>query len=198
MKCLVGSLNRVVGERRRPEARRGAAIDLSAECLGWAQAAHYVSAVAEDGDVQLRSMVGAPSRYFIRRRGADRLELTEAVDGDDEHPLLFVAELGVLERHLVGHFADDIRDDLDLGFLRLGAEPADLAAGFTLTDMVRGYRTLRRADGAPVAAAPDPVLSLLALVPLSHYVGWTVPDLKRSFLNPAGAPLVRNGRYATP
>lgn len=171
--------------------------ELSAECLGWAQAAHYTSAIAEDGDVQLRSEIGAPTRYYIRRRGPARLELTEAVEGEDERPLLFVAELDVLERHLIGLFADDIRDDLDLEFLRLDSDPADLAKGFTLTDMVRGYRTLRRVDGTPVAAAPDPAFSLLALVPLSHYLGWTIRDLKRSFLNPTGAPLLRDSHYAT-
>lgn len=70
--------------------------------------------------------------------------------------------------------------------------------GFKLTDMVRGYRTLTRTGRGPVAAAPDPTLSLLALVPLSHFLGWTIPDLKRSFLSAAGAPLLRQGRYTCP
>ena len=60
--------------------------------------------------------------------------------------------------------------------------------------MVRGYRTLERAGGGPLAAAPDSTLSLIALVPLSHYLGWTIADLKRSFLSPTGAPLLRLGR----
>jgi hypothetical protein len=39
----------------------------------------------------------------VGRRGADRLELTESDPdgGDGEHPLLFVAEVDVLERYLV-------------------------------------------------------------------------------------------------
>ena len=41
-------------------------------------------------------------RYFIRRRAPDRLELTQADDGDAEQPLLFVAEIAVLERYLIG------------------------------------------------------------------------------------------------
>ena len=61
------------------------------------------SAVADDGDMQLRSEAGAPTRYFIRRRGNDRLELTQA-DDDAEHPLLFVADIDVLEKHLIGTF----------------------------------------------------------------------------------------------
>jgi len=40
-------------------------------------------------------------------------------------------------------------------------------------------------------------LSLLALEPLSHYLQWSISDLKRSFLNPAGLPLLRHGRYAS-
>lgn len=63
-------------------AHRQALIVLSSACRGWARTAHYVTALADDGEVQLRSEVGAPSRYFIRRRGVDRLELTESdLDG---------------------------------------------------------------------------------------------------------------------
>jgi hypothetical protein len=146
--------------------------------------------------VQLRSEAGAPTRYFIRRRGADRLELTLADDGDAEHPLLFVAEADVLERYLSGLFADDIRADLELAPLDLPWGTSDLADGYELSAMVRGYRTLKRRGGDPIAAAPDPTLSVLALLPLSHYLRWSIPDLKRSFVNPADAPLLRGGRWA--
>ncbi|GAB4965639.1 hypothetical protein MAHJHV53_05850 [Mycobacterium avium subsp. hominissuis] len=95
-------------------------------------------------------------------------------------------------------FADDIREDLDLPLLELGWNKEDLANGFQLSGMVRGYRTLRRADGGPVAAAPDETLSLLVLVPLSHFLRWSLTDLKRSFLSPEGKPLLRDGRYAVP
>ena len=64
--------------------------------------------------------------------------------------------------------------------------------------MVRGYRTLTRTGRGPVAAAPDPTLSLLALVLLSHFLGWTIPDLKRSFLSPAGRSPSWQGRYTCP
>jgi hypothetical protein len=74
-------------------------LPLSTEALGWARTAHYVTAVADDGDVQMRSEAGAPTRYFIRRRAPDRLELTQADDGDAEQLLLFVAEIAVLERY---------------------------------------------------------------------------------------------------
>lgn len=91
-------------------------------------------------------------------------------------------------------FADDIREDLDLPQLELSWSPSDLADGYELSDMFRGYRTLRRVGGGPVAAAPDPILSMLALVPLSHYLGWPVHDLKRSFLSHDGTPLMQEGR----
>lgn len=93
-------------------------------------------------------------------------------------------------------FADDIREDLGLPLLEQGWSSDNLAQGYELSDMVRGYRTLSRTSGGPVAAAPDPTLSLLALVPLSHYLQWSIHDLKRSFLNSAGEPLLRRGRYA--
>lgn len=173
---------------------------LSTEVLGWARTANYDSTIADDGDVQLRSLAGAPTRYFIRRRGPERLELTQTdlgdAGGDTERPLLFVADIAVLERFLIGHFADDIREDLDLPFLDLPYDSHHVASGYVLSDMVRDYRTLTRSGHGPVAAAPDPALSLLALVPLSHFLGWPIRDLKRAFLDPAGAPLLRGGLYA--
>lgn len=96
----------------------------------------------------------------------------------------------------MGLFADDIREDLDLDFLELSWTAADLASGYSLTEMVRGFRTLNRTGHGPVAAAPDPVLSMLALVPLSHFLRWSIPDLKRAFLHPSGTPLLTSGRYA--
>ncbi len=171
-------------------------IALSAACIGWARSAHYITEPVDDGEVQLRSEAGAPSRYFVRRRGADRLVLTEAEDEADEHPLLYVADTGVLEKHLVALFADDIREDLDLPFLELEWSIDAVASGYQVSEIARGYRTLARGGGEPIAAAPDPTLSLLTLVPLSHYLQWSIADLKRSFLNPAGVPLLHRGRYA--
>lgn len=177
-------------------ARPRTPIALSAACIGWARSAHYITEQVDDGDVQLRSEAGAPSRYFVRRRGTDRLALTEAEDDADERPRLFVADIGVLEKHLVALFADDIRDDLDLPFPELDWSIDAVAPGYQVSDIERGYRTLTRRGGEPVAAAPDPTLSLLTLVPLSHYIQWSIADLKRSFLNPAGVPLLHGGRYA--
>lgn len=172
---------------------------LNPEILGWARTAHYVASTAgEGGDVELNSEAGAPARYFIRRRGPDRLELTQLADGDDESPVLFVARVEVLGHYLIGLFADDIREDLDLPYLDLPWAPGDLAPGYSLTDMARGYRTLRRAGQGPIAAAPDPTLSLVSLVPLSHLLGWSIADLKQSMLDAEGAPFLDQGRYARP
>jgi hypothetical protein len=142
--------------------------------------------------------VGAATRYFIRRRGTDRLELSKTEDVDDVPQVeLFVVDVMVLERYLYGMFGDVIREDLGLLFLELPCSADDWASGYELSATVRGYRTLSIVGGGPVAAAPDPTLSLVALVPLSHYLRWPIPDLKPSFLNSAGAPLLRHGRYAS-
>ena len=110
--------------------------------------------------VSLICRAGAPSRYFIRRRGTDRLELTQADDGDAEHPLLFVAEVDVLERYLVGLFADDIRKDIGLPLLDIPWGTGDLADDFELSDMCVAIGPSTGGWG-PIAAAPDPTLSLL-------------------------------------
>jgi hypothetical protein len=43
---------------------------LSTEVLDWARTAHYVAAIADEGDLQLRLEVGARRHYFIPRRGS--------------------------------------------------------------------------------------------------------------------------------
>lgn len=143
-----------MGTHRRLVSNAQDPIGVSAECLGWARTAHYLAAVADDGGMQLRSEAGAPTRYFVRRRGADRLELTEAVDQDAERLVLFVAEVDVLERYLVGLFADDIREELDLPMLELGWRPEDLAEGYELSEMVRGYRLRGRSLGRSARGLP--------------------------------------------
>lgn len=174
-------------------------LHLSSECREWALTANYTTAEEDDGTVVFRSETDASTRYFIRRRGTDRLELTQSDDDSDgERPVLFVAEVEVLERYLLGLFADDLRDDLDLPFLPLPFTEDGVAPGFELTGMVRGYRTLIRTGGGPVAAAPDPTLSLVALVPLSHLLLWPAAAVKAAFLHETGLPLLRDGRYAAP
>lgn len=184
-----------VGASARRRLRRCANAVLSSECVGWARAAGYSYSVEDEGAV-LRCDTG-PTRYFIRRRGPDRLELTVLSDGEAEQPVLFVSSVEVLERYLFGMFGDGIREDLGLSQLDLPWRREDLASGYALSDdMVRGYRTLSRTGVGPVAAVPDPTLSLLALVPLSHFLGYNLAALKQSFLSHDGAPLLRGSRYA--
>lgn len=94
---------------------------------------------------------------------------------------------------------DDIREDLDLGYLEFPCTVDTVAPDYVLGPLTRGYRTLSRADGSPVAAARDETLSLVKLVPLSHFMSHDLESLKRAFLNPSGAPLLRaDGSYSRP
>ncbi len=77
--------------------------EISPECRDWARAANYALAGDEDGTVVFRSEIDFSTRYFIRRRGTGRLELSLS-DDDGERPVLFVAELSVLERYLLGPY----------------------------------------------------------------------------------------------
>lgn len=167
---------------------------LSADCVGWARLAGY-SASVDDGAGMLVLWSEAGTRYYVRHRG-DRLELSEATPGDDPRVTLFAATTACLERWLYALLGDEIRDDLALPYLHLPSSPGDLAMGYQLGEMQRGYRILHRVGHGPVAAAPDPQLSLVTLVPLSHLLGLAVPAVKRSFLSEYGAPLLVDGRYA--
>lgn len=170
--------------------------EISAECLGWARTAGFRCDTDESSaSLILRHEIGGPTRYFIRWRAA-RVELRQVTDDGDDRVLLYAANEAVLSVFLYGLFGDDIREDLALPFLELPWNISDLAEGYALSDMRRGYRILSRVGGGPVAAAPDPAVSLVALVPLSHLLQLGVDELRRSFLSETGTPLLVDGRYA--
>lgn len=171
---------------------------MSADCVRWAQAAQYAVLDGDDpGDVVLAPANSAAGRYIVRSRPRGHVELFEEFDGEEE-ALLYAAGLPVVERYLVGVLADELREDLDLPYLELPWSAAtDLADGFEITDLQRGFRMLRpRGGGPPVAAARDETLSLVKLVPLSHFMGFGVAELTKAFRHPDGAPLLVRGRYA--
>lgn len=167
---------------------------LSNQCSGWARMAQY-DIVDEDGDTVLRSHDRGRGEYRICRRPGDRLAVVEVDIDDSAHELLFAADLAVVERFLIGLLGDDIRDDLDLDYLQMPWAREDLAPGFALSDMVGGYRTLSLANGSPVAASRDDDMSLVRLVPLSQFLMLSIAELRTSFLDTAGAPLLNDGRY---
>ena len=79
---------------------------------------------------------------------------------------------------------------MDLDYLDLPWSAEFVAPGYVLGPFTRGYRTLSRVDGSPVAAARDETLSLVKLVPLSHFMSRDLETLKRAFISPTGAPLL--------
>lgn len=172
---------------------------LSRTCAGWAGTAGFAVATYDDA-VTLRPGAGhGGSWYQIRDRGRGRVELTEIDEDGAENSDLFAAGMDVLERYLLGLLGDGIREDLELGYLELPCTVDAVAPDYVLGPLTRGYRTLSRADGSPVAAARDETLSLVKLVPLSHFMSHDLESLKRAFLNPAGAPLLRaDGSYGRP
>lgn len=176
----------------------GEPVTLTGECNGWLQLAGYSWAPGSGGELELRSgHLG--SRYEIRRRASGAIEVLEHVAGDihDETELVVhAANLGVVERFLIGLVGDEIRDDLDLPFLPLPFERSCLADGFELSGMARGFRTLTLVGVGPVAAARDEALSLAKLVPLSRFLPLSLAALKQAFLHSDGYPLLdANGRY---
>ncbi|MBE5477765.1 hypothetical protein E3G68_005098 [Mycobacteroides abscessus] len=139
---------------------------------------------------------GGRSSYRLRRRGdADRVEISEADSDGVTEILLFAVDMDVAERFLIGVLGDDIRDHVDLPFLDLPWSAGDLPIGFTVSGVVRGYRTLSRAGVGPIAAAAGDEPGLSRLVPLSQFMLLTIAELKRSFLAMDGAPLLVAGRY---
>lgn len=172
-----------------------APLSLSADCLGWARTAGYECSCDAAGDtLMLSSDLG--TRLYVRVRARGRLELSQSVDGEDPCPVLYASSLEVLERHLYGVMGDEIRDEVCLPHLELPWAKESLARGYMVSDMQRGYRILSRDGRGAVAAAPDPVFSLVTLVPLSHLLGLDAEEIRRSYLAEDGAPLLAEGDYA--
>lgn len=172
------------------------AATLSPDLLAWAQTAGY-NHTRDTDSLELRPVTGANTRYAVRPDGPARLRLSrnDPDDGDTDAVLLIAAPK-VIEHHLYSLFGDDIRDDLDLPYLPLPWQPGDLARGYTLTTAASGLRVLVHHRRGPVAAAPDPTLGLVTLVPLSHLLGFSAADLRRAFTAEDGAPLMSAGYYA--
>lgn len=138
-------------------------------------------------------------RYVIRRPSMGRLELVEVDELDAERLVLFVAEVEVLERYLFGLFGDGIRAEVDLRYVELPWDRESLAAGYEIDDASPSYQILTAPGRGPVAAVPRSEVGLLALVPLSHFLGWSLAALKRSFLDEDLRPLLSaDGSYAQP
>ena len=163
---------------------------LTVGCVRWAQLARYDWNPAE-------GLLRRPGEdgYRVLARPEGRAELVQLTDDGTSERVLYAADGEVLESYLFGLLGDDIRDDLDLPYLDLPAAEADIADGYRLGPLDNGSRTLFRGSG-PVAAAPGELSSVAALVPLSHFLGLSLGDLRRSYLDEQGAPLLRDGRYA--
>lgn len=171
---------------------------LSDTLRGWARAVGYLC-TADDttATTLLVPEAESPTRYHIRWRANARVEVVEA-GADEMRPLLFAANTAILETYLFGLFGDDLRENVGLPPLELPWAEDDLASGYTVgKQLSRGYRVLSHHKVGPIAAAPDPTLSLLTLVPLSHFLGLSIADLKQSFLNEAGKPLMSGPRYTS-
>jgi hypothetical protein len=169
----------------------------SREFLAWAHRAGYsLTPVDHSNAAILWSDPGGETRYYARLRDDGWIELTRASRGGDEQFTLMAASTEVLERYLLGLLGDVIRDQQGLPVLRAPWGIDDLADGYTLSNLSEdGYRTLAGADSMPLARSRDKTMSLLDLVPLSHYLQMSVSDLKESYLSASGAPLLLGDGY---
>lgn len=167
---------------------------LSSDITAWAQRAGYRS--TDDADASVLYSEGGENRYYVRVRQDGWWELSFASRGGDERFMLRAASRVVLQHHLIELFGVTIRDDEGLDFLRLPYKSSDLATGYRLDEMSDdGFRTLSRVGRGPVAMARDKTLSMLILVPLSHYLQLTNLELQQSFLDEGGSPLLTHGQY---
>jgi Immunity protein 61 len=169
----------------------------SSELVDWAARAGYALTLSQASNAAVFwSDPGGEIRYYCRLQDHQKECLTRSDRDGPEKFVLLAAAGGVLERFLIARFGNVIRDLLGLDVLRAPWSANQVADGCVLTDLDDdGYRSLI-ADGSKVATAREGTLSLLALVPLSHYMRMSTADLIASFLDAKGAPLLVNGAYS--
>ncbi|MEZ0341536.1 Imm61 family immunity protein [Mycobacterium sp. pV006] len=162
---------------------------LSMDLVSWARRAGY--AATADAVGALLYSAGGEHRYYVRQRQDDWFELDQASRVGKPRFKLRAKTMDTLERHLFAALGIIIRDDLGLPSLRIPHQPCDLAEGFTVSAMSADqFRTLSCVDAGPVAVAREETLSLLTLVPLSHFLRMTVRELEESFTSRSGSPLM--------
>ena len=161
--------------------------------MDWAERAGYQTERAAEATVSW-SQPGGETRYRCRKVGGE-VHLTRVTRDGRESLLLAASADAVVDCYLFATFGNVIRDESGLDVLRMPWSADQLAAGYVLTEPNEDdLRSLLR-NGEVVATAPEKTLSLLALVPLSHYLGLAVLELMASFLDAEGAPLLVHGRY---
>ncbi|MGH3638624.1 MAG: Imm61 family immunity protein [Mycobacterium sp.] len=173
--------------------------ELSVELLDWARRAGYTLTAADrEGVLTLWSDPGGEVRYYLRRREDGWYLLTRSSRDSDEQFVLAAVSREILERFLYGVFGTVIRDDHKLPFLQKPWNPADVASGYSLSEMSEGgYRTLSRMDSGPVAVAREKTISLMNLVPLSHFLKLSISELEASYLSDSGGPLLSGRSYTS-
>jgi hypothetical protein len=171
---------------------------LCSDLTKWAHRAGYsVTSSDQTNETVFWSDPGGEIRYYLRNEGGDeRIRLTRVTREGPEELVLIAATNAVLERYLIGKLGSVIRDGLGLDVLRPPWTADQLAEGYVLTETDDDSCCALLRDGSFVAKAPEATLSLSALVPLSHYMGLSTVDLMDSFVDPHGAPLLADGRYA--
>lgn len=169
---------------------------LSSEITEWVQRARY--AVTYSSDALVLSSEGGEFRHYVRE-GNGWWQVSFAARRDDEHCTFRASSEDVLAYYLVEVFGIAIRGEQGQSFLRLPYQRENLATDYTLSEMSdAGLRTLARDGAGPIATARERTLSMLILVPLSHYLQLTIAELKAAFLSEDGSPLLSGDSYRTP
>lgn len=169
---------------------------LPSEITEWAQWAGF--SFTHDSDALVLYSEGGEFRHYLRQE-AGWWQVSFAARRDDEHCTFRASSEDVLAHYLVEVFGIAIRGEQGRSFLRLPHQREDLATGYTLSEMSdAGFRTLARDGEGPIATARDRALSMLILVPLSHYLQLTIAQLKAAFLSEDGSPLLSGDSYRTP
>src|ERR1700743_786626 len=171
-------------------------IEISDALREWAYRAGYETTPASETGDQ-RAILwnrGGEVRYFVGVDYGDWVVVTESDQMSEERFYLASRSLQVIERHFFGRFGELIRRRLDLAELDLPDSEQEVRGDLSITTVDfagRERRALVDSAGQVIAASSgDSLTAVWRLAELSAYLTATVPEIKQSFEDPGGRPLV--------
>lgn len=164
-------------------------MELSADLVAWARLAGY--SCSREADAILLFSSGGETCYYIRSGLDDTawIVVTEADRGGQEKYVFSAANQEVLEKYFWNYFGFGIRMAARQPRLVFPTKREDIPSGYSIEIDSADRLLLTGPENNPIAQSRNSSTGTSLLVELAAVVGYSVEDLKDSYINPQGHPI---------
>jgi len=165
-------------------------MELSADLVSWAELAGFTYSHVDDAAMLYSS--GGETCYYIRSvdNGSAWLDVTETDRGGDDEQFIFsAASLDILERFFWVKFGFSIRMSRHLPRLVFPTKIEEIPPGYEVKAESNAMLILVDAEGLALARSRNSSSGTFLLVKLASVLGFSVEDLRASYLHPDGHPI---------